>query len=91
MDEVIGVEYSEDLSQFELNLDTAGEAVHKLASCVPMSMFKFYLYRILQQDNRRSRSGSGARGEMEQDLGQSLLFFFKKKEVSGAFLIITSC
>ncbi len=83
MDEVIGVEYSEDLSQFELNLDPEGDTVHKLASCVPMPVFKFYLYRILQRESRRGRAGTGGRAELERerDPGQSVLFLFKQKDV----------
>ena len=76
MNEVIGVEYSVDLlSQLDFEPSATAEReppIHKLASCVPMSVFKFYLHRILLQVNLRS----------SDDPVHSILFFFHKSQVT---------
>ena len=76
MDEVIGVEYSDDL------LTTPGSptpsekegSVHRLDGCVPISVFKFYLFRILV----KSKMADNTR---EDDPIPSVLFFFRKCQV----------
>ena len=80
MDEVIGVEYSDDLiSKADLTPGSPTTSVkegpvHRLDGCVPMSVFKFYLFRILV----KSKMADNTR---EDDPISSVLFFFQKCSV----------
>ena len=80
MDEVIGVEYSDDLlttANLTPGSPTPSEkegSVHRLDGCVPMSVFKLYLFRILV----KSKMADNTR---EDDPIPSVLFFFRKCQV----------
>lgn len=75
MNEVIEVEYSVDLlSQLDFNPDcmSVDSSIHRIQCRVPMSVFKFYLYRILL---RSIRGGD--------DPVHSILMHFQKSQVSN--------